>query len=209
MPTTFEYRPKFVDIRVKKPADAAAEPVRDDTTTRACDHVGCKQAGAHRAPKSRDAQGAFWWFCLDHASEYNRRWNYFAGMSDAELEAYDRAEASGHRPTWTFRASRNDRLSAAYRNFQGGKRKDPFGVFGHAAREKASAPEQHLSRLQLMALETLHLDARADAAAIRVRYAELVKRYHPDSNGGDRTMEAQLHKVIRAFQTLKSSGLVA
>lgn len=208
MPTTFEYRPKFVDIRVNKP-DRVDEPARAPTE-RGCDHVGCQRAGAHRAPKSREATNQYWWFCVEHASDYNRRWNYFAGMSDAELEAYDRAEASGHRPTWTFKASKADRLSAAYRNFQAGKRRDPFGMFGggegRAKKERDEAPQ--LSRLQLMALETMHLEPGADAAAIRVRYAELVKRYHPDSNGGDRTMEAQLHKVIRAFQTLKSSGLL-
>lgn len=213
MPAAFEYRPKFVDIRVKKP-DAAAETPRAPGE-RACDHVGCGHAGAHRAPKSRTQDSGFWWFCLEHASDYNRRWNYFAGMSDAELSAYDRAEAAGHRPTWTFRAAKGDRLSAAYRNFQAGKRRDPFGVFsgdsgpggGGARAERDDAPR--LSRLQLLALETLDLQPGVDAAAIRIRYAELVKRYHPDSNGGDRTMETQLHKVIRAFQTLKSSGLVA
>ena len=211
MTAAFEYKPKFVDIRVKK-RDAGAAEARAPAE-RACDHVGCSHAGAHRAPKKREHNGEFWWFCLDHASEYNRRWNYFAGMSDAELAAYDRAEAAGHRPTWTFRAARGDRLSAAQRNFQGGKRRDPFGMFagdsgpGGARAERDDAP--HYSRLQLLALETLDLTPGTDPAAIRIRYAELVKRYHPDSNGGDRTMETQLHKVIRAFQTLKSTGLVA
>jgi len=207
MPTAFHYRPKFVDIRVKKPGAAAAEERAPDA--RGCDHGGCVRPGLHRAPKSRGREGEFWWFCADHAADYNRSWNYFAGMSDEELAAYDRAEAAGHRPTWTFRAARGDRLSAAYRNFQSGKRRDPFGMFnsdGAAKAERDEAPR--LSRLQLLALETLDLPPGSAPAVIRERYALLVKRYHPDSNGGDRTMETQLHKVIRAFQTLKSSGLV-
>ena len=52
------------------------------------------------------------------------------------------------------------------------------------------------------------LDERADATAIRTRYAEMVKRWHPDSNGGDRGAEAQLQRVIKAYQTLKAAGLV-
>lgn len=207
MPTAFHYRPKFVDIRVRKPDAGAAEARAPDE--RGCDHVGCVRPGLHRAPKSRVREGEFWWFCADHAADYNRSWNYFAGMSDDELAAYDRAEAAGHRPTWTFRAARGDRLSAAYRNFQSGKRRDPFGMFtgdGAAKAERDETPR--LSRLQLLALETLDLPPGTAPAAIRERYAQLVKRYHPDSNGGDRTMESQLHKVIRAFQTLKSSGLV-
>jgi hypothetical protein len=48
----------------------------------------------------------------------------------------------------------------------------------------------------------------AASAAIRQRYADLVKKLHPDSNGGDRSHEGQLMKVIRAYQTLKSAGVV-
>jgi DnaJ-class molecular chaperone len=66
---------------------------------------------------------------------------------------------------------------------------------------------RRLSRLQLLALETLALDERADASHIRTRDKELVKRYHPDVNGGDRSAEHQLQRVIRAYQTLKSTGL--
>jgi curved DNA-binding protein CbpA len=62
--------------------------------------------------------------------------------------------------------------------------------------------------LQALALETLGLEQDAEPAAIRARYADLVKRLHPDSNGGDRSYETQLMKVIRAYQTLKSAGVV-
>jgi DnaJ-class molecular chaperone len=35
-----------------------------------------------------------------------------------------------------------------------------------------------------------------------------VKRWHPDSNGGDRGAEQSLQKAIKAYQTLKAGGLV-
>ena len=54
----------------------------------------------------------------------------------------------------------------------------------------------------------MSLDENADAARIRARYAELVKRWHPDSNGGDRGAEANLQRVLKAYQTLKAGGLV-
>lgn len=205
MVDTFEYRPKFVDIRVNKP-DAERERAPGE---RACDQIGCRGAGLHRAPKGRGGDNDWWWFCAGHASEYNRRWNYFEGMSDDELREYEAAERAGHRPTWTFRAARGDRISAARAQFERGRRTDPFNLFrdGRAA-EKAKGPRHRpLGRLQLMALETLDLDERADGETVRARYAELVKRFHPDSNGGDRSAEAHLHKVIRAYQTLKSAKL--
>lgn len=201
---TFEYRPRFVDIRVNKPENAERAPHE-----RPCDQIGCLCAGVHRAPKARGKEQDFWWFCAHHASDYNRRWNYFEGMSDAELRDYEAAERAGHRPTWEFRASRGDRLSAAHRHFERGRRLDPFNLFrdGKAAAKARGPGSRPLGRLQLMALETLDLDERADGETIRARYAELVKRFHPDSNGGDRTAEAHLHKVIRAYQTLKSAKL--
>ena len=143
MTAAFEYKPKFVDIRVKK-RDAGAAEARAPAE-RACDHVGCSHAGAHRAPKKREHNGEFWWFCLDHASDYNRRWNYFAGMSDAELAAYDRAEAAGHRPTWTFRAARGDRPD------QGARLRDRRGIHRALRGPAREARPLHLERRLLHA----------------------------------------------------------
>lgn len=203
MSGAFQYRPKFVDIRVNKPGDGARSRRSDEP---ACDHVGCARVGAHKAPKEPGGE-EFWRFCTEHASEYNKRWNYFADMSQSDFESFQKAAEYGHRPTWSFRASRTDRLSAAMRSFQAGKRDDAYGLF-RGQREAAQRPaRRRMSRLHALALEALDLDENADAAAVRARYADLVKRYHPDSNGGDRSSEALLDKVIRAYQTLKAGGL--
>jgi hypothetical protein len=205
MSGAFHYRPKFVDIRVKKPD---AETIEREPSERPCDHIGCQRAGAHRAPKGRERVGEYWHFCFQHAAEYNRRWDYFSGMSDAELADYQRQEEVGHRPTWTFRGGRLDRFSSAMRGFRG--RSDPFGMFGGDPAQPAQPQRarRRLTRLQGMALEAMSLEENADAAQIRTRYAELVKRWHPDSNGGDRGAEANLQRVLKAYQTLKSGGLV-
>lgn len=207
MSETFAYRPKFVDIRVKKPG---AETVDRKPTEQPCDHIGCMRVGAHLAPKGRDREGQFWHFCASHAADYNKRWNYFEGMSDAELADYQRKEETGHRPTWTFRSGRLDKFSSAMRGFQAGRRADPFGMFGTGAASSEPLPKsrRRLTRLQSLALEAMSLEENAEPAAIRTKYAELVKRWHPDSNGGDRGAEAQLQKVLKAYQTLKAGGLV-
>lgn len=207
MADAFAYRPKFVDIRVKKPD---AETIERDPSDRPCDHIGCKRPGEHRAPKGREMEGQFWHFCFAHAADYNRRWNYFAGMSDAELADYQKKEETGHRPTWTFRGGRLDKFSSAMRGFQAGRRGDPFGMFGGdpAQAQPQQRARRRLTRLQTMALEAMSLEENADADAIRARYAELVKRWHPDSNGGDRSAEASLQRVLKAYQTLKAGGLV-
>lgn len=207
MSETFAYRPKFIDIRVKKPADA--ETVEHEPIDRVCDYIGCGRPGGHRAPKSRERVNEYWHFCLAHVAEYNRRWNYFAGMSESEFADYQSREEVGHRPTWTLRSGRGDRLSAAMRGFQAGRRGDPFAMFGSsgAPAQAPARPTRRLTRMQAMALEALSLDEAADSAQIRARYAEQVKRWHPDSNGGDRAAEGQLQRVVLAYQTLKAGGL--
>jgi DnaJ-class molecular chaperone len=57
-------------------------------------------------------------------------------------------------------------------------------------------------------LAALGLDDTADAAAIKTRYKELVKRLHPDANGGDRSSEDKLREIIRAYNHLKSVKIV-
>ncbi len=207
MSSAFQYRPKFVDIRVKKPDAAQAARAPNE---RACDHIGCQRAGLHRAPKARDRIGDYWHFCSEHAAEYNRRWDYFSGMSDTELASWQKREETGHRPTWNFRTGRLDRYSAANRAFRTGQANDPFSVFGagEGASPHVAAPRRRMSRLQVMALEAMSLEENASAADIRTRYAELVKRWHPDSNAGDRSAEGNLQRVLKAYQTLKAGGLV-
>ena len=41
---------------------------------------------------------------------------------------------------------------------------------------------------------------------IKSRFKELVKRHHPDANGGDRASEDKLREIIEAYNYLKSAG---
>ncbi len=105
MPSTFRYRPRFKDIRVKppRPPEEGAEPPPDarEASERACDHPGCRVPAATRAPKSRDLLSDHYWFCQAHAAEYNRSWNFFAGMSEGEVQARiaDEPATGGSRAT--------------------------------------------------------------------------------------------------------------
>ena len=57
------------------------------------------------------------------------------------------------------------------------------------------------------ALDVLGLDETADAAAIKAQYKALVKRFHPDANGGDRGFEERLRDIIKAHDMLKAAGM--
>jgi curved DNA-binding protein CbpA len=53
------------------------------------------------------------------------------------------------------------------------------------------------------------LNEDVDRHGLRRRYSELVRRYHPDRNGGDRSFENRLGEVLDAYQTLKSARAFA
>ena len=92
----FEYRPKFTDIRVRPPKKGEDDPVHDvlglKPGEKRCDHPDCRQAGSTKAPKSRDLPNQHYWFCQQHAAEYNKNWNFYAGMSEAQIRAEQETE---------------------------------------------------------------------------------------------------------------------
>ena len=212
MSGAFQYKPKFVDIRVRPPKEDEDTRAKDVNALKPgekpCDHPGCRKAGEAKAPKSREMLNEHYWFCQTHAAEYNRSWDFFSGMNEAQVRAHQARSATGDRPTWTFEASRNSREAAAARAGADRQFNDPFGMFA-AARRRAEAAEveRKLGKLERNALADLDLDATATAEAIRARYIELVKRCHPDSNGGDRSAETKLQRVIKAYQTLRKAKL--
>jgi curved DNA-binding protein CbpA len=55
----------------------------------------------------------------------------------------------------------------------------------------------------------LGLREDADLHAVRRRYSELVRRFHPDRNGGDRSHEALLQSVVEAYQLLRRAAAFA
>jgi len=151
--------------------------------------------------------------------EYNLSWDYFRGMSPGEVDAYQRAAVVGLRPTWKL-GERSAGPSQQLHEFFRGAYVDPSMVFNDGpntgSTEKAAdsrkvseeKTERKRSKMQLAALETLHLDPDATLQDVKTRFKELVKRYHPDANGGDRGAEERLRQVIKAYGQLRSSGYV-
>jgi len=216
MARAFQYKPKFVDIRVRPPKEGEAEREADvhalKPGERPCDSPGCRHPATARAPKSREMLNEHYWFCQGHAAEYNKQWDFFAGMNEAQVRAHMEARATGERPTWEFRASKNAREAASFSQKAGTGQghSDPFGMFGSPeGRAQAAKPAtRQLGKLERNALADLDLPDEVDGPGIRARYTELVKRCHPDANGGDRSAEAKLQKVIKAYKALQKAKLV-
>jgi DnaJ-class molecular chaperone len=59
------------------------------------------------------------------------------------------------------------------------------------------------------ALGVMGLGGQADRSQLRRRYSELVRKYHPDRNGGDRSHESRLQQVVEAYQLLRGAAAFA
>ena len=204
--------PLFDRIRVKPDKDR-----RLRTQCPACEWPNCKAPATHRAPKGRQREREYWQFCLDHVREYNHAYNFFAGMSTDDIARYQKEAVIGHRPTWKMgmnggRPTSRSHSSRLHPEFSGAD--DPLGIFrefgGPAGARRAS--EQRLSEFrptrnaQRKALDALGLEADASAQEVKTRFKALVKRHHPDANGGDRSSEDRLREIIQAYNYLRSVG---
>ena len=71
---------------------------------------------------------------------------------------------------------------------------------------RPAAEGRKILNAQRRALDVLGLEADAKRADIKARFKVLVKRHHPDANGGDRASEDRLREIIQAYNYLKSAG---
>lgn len=181
-----------------------------DTTVmgRTCSWEGCEGEAHYKAPLGRGHEGQYRWFCLDHVREYNKSYNYFQGMSDDDVIAYQRDSLTGHRPTAPIGVRAATAARAARAAF-GGMTDDPFGLFGTQQPGGHARPEAEVRRVKGPEREAFEVMGLADTAsrdAIKARYKTLVKRHHPDANQGDRSSEDRLRSVITAYTVLRRAG---
>lgn len=172
-----------------------------------CEQPGCEEPGEFRAPPldgvgPGDRPHPYRWFCLDHVRAFNAGYNFFEGMSAEEISQAQRPLSGWERETRAFAHAGGD-APPRWADFA-----DPIDAIGARFRAKAEAARKDgrpLSEGHRKALKVLGLKPDADRAALRKRYAELLRRYHPDRNGGDRSHERLLQAVIEAYQRLREA----
>ena len=199
-----EPRSRFkMDIRIKP---EGKRPAKVEQETRPCAVKDCTKPGLCRVPKSREDLSEYLWLCTGHARIHNESWDFFKGMDNGQIQKFREDAILGHRPTWAL-----GKRAARAKNGQGPNFQDSYAVLGDEDEDgaKVRRPERQLTRLQIMAMDTLQLAHNATLIEIKARYKELVKRFHPDANGGDRGAEERLKQVIKAYGVLRASGLLS
>lgn len=153
-----------------------------------CEFPGCTRAGTCRAPKSRDLR-EYWNFCTEHAAEYNKNWNYYADMTDEEIEE------DWEQQTFGTSTKRTKQDADDYIKFL-----NDF-ITGRSTFDKIS-PKKTLPSETISAFKVLGLPITASWREIGVRYRALAKKYHPDTASGTAS-NADFARISDAYRVLK------
>lgn len=163
-----------------------------------CAHPGCTQPGEYRAPRANPGEPAHsgrarWqYLCLEHVRAFNARWNFFAGMTEAEIREAQSPFPRRERPEFAHSASADFAVH------------DPLGVLRwKAAAECRGQPA--LSAADRQALAVLGLPETATLPEVKAKFRQLARRYHPDANAGSRHLEDRFQRLTAAYAQLCGS----
>lgn len=148
---------------------------REAQQVRLCDRHGCERPGDCPAPKSPNSPDR-WYFCQDHAAEYNKGWDYFAG-----LDAEERAQRMHN------------------------ERRDASGFRQSAHHQWAGPGDGSRSRDEMRALDVLGLESDADFEMVKKSWRALAKENHPDVKPDDAEAAARFHAIQAAYDVLRAA----
>ncbi|HCI06949.1 J domain-containing protein [bacterium] len=201
-PDPFGFDMSVSTSKKKNPRGRRGMSGASETSTRLCDHDTCQEAGKYRAPKAPDVLDDFFWFCQAHVREYNLKWNFFDGTTEAEINAQQSEDKVWERPTKPI----GDPEARAWARLG---IEDPHQVLGANSTQnpgrKGGTVGKKLPPMERRAVEILEVADNATKPEIRKVYKGLIKILHPDMNGGDRSQEEQLQEVVWAWDQLKGS----
>ena len=148
---------------------------RGAAKVRLCDREGCDRPGDRPAPKSPNSPER-WYFCEEHAGEYNRNWNYFEGLTAEEAAAREEAD-------------RRDTSGFADAKYYA------WGGPGDGTR----------SRDEMRALAVLELDSDSSFEEVKAAWRRLAKANHPDARPGDAEAAERFRAVQAAWDVLRQA----
>lgn len=193
--------PKYFDSIRIKPKGKKVEEVKT------CQWEGCSLPATNKAPKGRGQDGIYINFCMSHVREYNKSYNYFEGMNPKDVSKFQKESLTGNRPTWKLGVENaaempgymaKDRIRSRFNDKVNALEKD--------ALNKNPVKRPKVGNAARKAFGVLGLDTDIVGEEIKNKYKILVKRHHPDANGGTRDAEDRLVEIIKSYRYLKSAG---
>ncbi|WP_407185229.1 J domain-containing protein [Bradyrhizobium centrosematis] len=194
----------FASIRINK------QGAQGSQTAARCEWPGCQNKATHPAPKGRGNPRDYWHFCIGHVRKYNQSYNYFSGMDAEAVARYQKDALTGHRPTWKMGENISAHgVTGSTANFEDDWHAlctlvELNGRAGARPRAKAKPEARKTFNAEGKALQVMGLNANATLGDIKAKYKELVKRHHPDVNGGESSGGDRLVEIIKAYHYLKT-----
>ena len=164
-----------------------------------CDWNNCKKTGEYKAPVEKDNSRKFRMLCLEHVKEFNKNWNYFSGMNDEQVVDFLKSDMTWHKPTQSFSSSDNffkvlwnNALKDEVKNLNIDPSFDNMRQF-------------RFDEKDIKAFSILGIVVGQKWEKINKRFKNLVKKFHPDMNAGDKKFEEKLKVITLAYTQLKNT----
>jgi len=161
-----------------------------------CEWINCRLAGDFKAPAEKDNSKNFKWLCEEHIKLFNKKWNYFEGMSQNEIQDFLKSDLTWHRPTQKF-GSTNNYFDILWNNTLS----DKFKIFKEE--QPNGKTQRKLCEKDKDAFRIMDLEIGADWTTIQKKFKTLVKKFHPDKHSGSKLYEDKLKKITLAYSHLK------
>jgi DnaJ domain len=163
-----------------------------------CDWKRCKHPGEFKAPSK--APGEYKWFCSEHIKIYNHEWDFFSGMAQDKIEEFIYSDITWHKPTSKL-GSKDNFFNKVWRNIL---EEHDISTFS-ADFFKQFENKTIYSSKEIEALKKLDLKTNVKWSEIREQFKKLVKKYHPDTNSGDKKFENKLKEITIAYTFLRNN----
>ena len=164
-----------------------------------CDWHNCNRLGEYKAPVEKDNSKKYRLLCLEHIKEFNKNWNYFAGMNDQQIFDFIKSDLTWHKPTQSFSSSDNffkilwnNAMKSEFKNGKFDPSYDNMRQF-------------RFDKNDLKAFGILGLNAGSNWEKVQVKFKKLVKKFHPDMNKGNKKYEDKLKVITLAYTQLKNT----
>ena len=167
---------------------------KNDILEQKCAHINCNKIGNFKAPISRENINEYIYFCIEHIREYNKKWNYYEGLNNEEIESEIRKATTWERPTWPIR----DGVKKNWDNMN-----FEFYDFDNLNNKEAEKKNENFSIDEIKAFKIFNISPTKNIEIIKKAYKKLVKKYHPDYNMGNKEYENKIKEINQAYNDIK------
>jgi len=164
-----------------------------------CDWNNCNKMGEYKAPIEKDNSKKYRLLCFNHIKEFNKNWNYFAGMNDDQIYEFLKSDMTWHKPTQSFSSSDN-----FFKILWNNALKDELdksilkSQFNYMSKYK-------FDKNDIKAFAVLGATIGLKWEKIQIKFKKLVKKFHPDMNAGNKKYEEKLKIITLAYTQLKNT----